>query len=136
MLPGEHLWHVSMHFLYIFLSSHLPFFFSFLHFLLEILSMQSILWINFVFSEIKIEETSFRYVIQDSLEIIMQKNNQKYLDESWLWNWLLNVRFRLFLTNCLKVSECKTKKKYFSRSDFRAKIYWVYYGIIRPVCQK
>ena len=122
MVPGVHFLHVSMHFFHVLLSWHLPFFFSFLHCFVDILSLQSILWIDVAFSEIKIEETSFRYAIQDRLKILIQKKNQKYLDESWLWYRLLKVRFRLFLTNCLKFSESQIPQNN-SRSDFQAKVY-------------
>ena len=68
-----HLLHVSMHFLYVFLSLHLPFFFSFLHFLVEILSLQLVLWIVNSLSEIKTEKTSFRYyVFQDIVAKVIE----------------------------------------------------------------
>ena len=63
IIPGVHLWHVSMHFLYVFLSSHLPFFFNFLHFLVEILSLQVALLVVNSLSEIKTEKTFFRYFV-------------------------------------------------------------------------
>ena len=73
LIPGVHLWHVSMHFLYVFLSSHLPFFFNFLHFLVGILSLQLALWIVNSLSEIKTEKTSFRYyVFQHSVAKVIE----------------------------------------------------------------
>ena len=73
IIPGVHLWHVSMHFLYVFLSSHLPFFFNFLHFLVEILSLQVVLLVVNSLSEIKTEKTSFRYyVFQDIVAKVIE----------------------------------------------------------------
>ena len=62
-----HLLHVSMHFFHVFLSSHLPFFFSFLHFLVEILSLQMACWIVFPFSEINTKKSFRCYTFQDTL---------------------------------------------------------------------
>ena len=73
MVPGVHFLHVSMHFFHVFLSLHLPFFFSFLHFLVEILSLQLALWIVNSLSEIKTEKTSFRYyVFQDIVAKVIE----------------------------------------------------------------
>ena len=54
MVPGVHFLHVSLHFFHVFLSLHLPFFLSFLHFLVEILSLQ--LAPRIEFSEITTEK--------------------------------------------------------------------------------
>ena len=59
MVPGAHFWHVLMHFFHVFSSSHLPFFFSFMHFLVEILSLQSNLWVDFSFSGMYVSKTCF-----------------------------------------------------------------------------
>ena len=55
MVPGVHFLHVSIHFFQVFLSLHLPFFLSFLHFLVENLSLQ--LAPRIEFSEITTEKT-------------------------------------------------------------------------------
>ena len=73
IIPGVHLWHVSMHFLYVFLSSHLPFFFNFLHFLVEILSLQVALLVVNSLSEIKTEKISSKYyVFQDIVAKVIE----------------------------------------------------------------
>ena len=87
-VPGVHFWHVSMHFFHVFLSSHLPFFFSFLHFLDEILSLQSALWIDFSFSEIKTEQDK-RYCNPKAC------NGQKIILGQKICQWICQK-------NCLK----------------------------------
>ena len=69
-LTLPHFWQVSMHFFHIFLSSHLPFFFSFLHFLVEILSLQMGLSLKFSFSEIKTENKLLFICVQNILAIL------------------------------------------------------------------
>ena len=73
IIPGVHFLHVSMHFLYVFLSLHLPFFFSFLHFLAEILSLQLALLVGNSLSEMKTEKISFKYyVFQDIVAKVIE----------------------------------------------------------------
>ena len=56
-VPGVHFLHVSIHLFHVFLFLHLPFFKSFLHFLVEILSLQSVLWMDFSLSEKYVSKT-------------------------------------------------------------------------------
>ena len=86
MVPGVHFWHVSMHLFHVFLSSHLPFFFSFLHFLDEILSLQSALWIDFSFSEIKTEQDK-RYSKPKAC------NGQKIIVGQKICQWICHFLF-------------------------------------------
>ena len=105
IIPGVHFWHVSMHFFDILLSSHLPFFFSFLHFLVENLSLQLALWIVFSISEIKTEKTSWIFWL---IRLIGKKND-------------------LFLRNCVLM--------YLPFIDERPGFVQVFFSQISPIGQ-